>query len=325
MDLSEYKFIYYMEWTHRLLGRVIGLSFVLPAIYFVARRKVSGPMAWKLAAISLGIGFQGFIGWWMVKSGLQDDLFQEPGSHPRVSQYRLTAHLGAAFLVYSAMFYSGISVLRENKLLKDPRSAVSNIMKRGAPGLLALRIIVGAMTALIFTTAMSGALVAGLDAGLVYNEFPYMGNGFAPPKSELLDPFYSREPAPHNDLVWRNMLENPVTVQLDHRVLAMTTFTAILALFGYGRFLRSKKLLTTEAAKGITGLVHLVTLQVALGISTLIYLVPHSLASLHQANSLLLLTGALVLGSRVWVPRHLLRLAGRRVGKLPKAKNDITA
>ncbi|KAJ6256195.1 hypothetical protein Dda_9030 [Drechslerella dactyloides] len=313
MGLSEYKFIYYMEWTHRLLGRVIGVSFVLPAIYFVARRRVTSSMALKLAAIAVGIGFQGFIGWWMVKSGLQDDLFQKPGAHPRVSQYRLTAHLGAAFAVYSAMFYSGIGILRENRLLKDPKKAVEELKKRRIGALVPLRIAVGLVSLLVFTTAMSGALVAGLDAGLIYNQFPYMGEGFAPSKDELLDPFYSREPPPHNDLVWRNMLENPSTVQLDHRILATTSFIVILALWAYGRRLNRKKVLTPDARKGILGLVHLVSLQVALGISTLIYLVPHTLASLHQANSLALLTGCLILGSRVWVPRTLMKVAEKRL------------
>ncbi|KAF3223103.1 Cytochrome c oxidase assembly protein cox15 [Orbilia oligospora] len=319
MNLEEYKFIYYMEWTHRLLGRVIGLSFVLPAIYFVARRKVSKSMALKLGGIALGIGFQGFIGWWMVKSGLQDDLFQKPGSHPRVSQYRLTAHLGAAFAVYSAMLYTGVSVLRENRLLKDPKKAVELLAKRRIGALVPLRIFVGFVSLLIFTTAMSGALVAGLDAGLVYNEFPMMGTGLAPPVSELLDPFYSREPPPHNDLVWRNMLENPTTVQLDHRILATTSFFTVLALWAYGGRLRRAKVLTPEAKKGILGLVHLVSMQVALGIATLIYFVPHSLASLHQANSLALLTGCLVLGSRVWVPRALLKVAEKRVALMGRS------
>ncbi|KAK6346552.1 Cytochrome c oxidase assembly protein cox15 [Orbilia brochopaga] len=316
MTLSEYKFIYYMEWTHRLLGRVISVSFLLPAIYYIARRRVTSSMSWKLAGIAIGIGFQGFIGWWMVKSGLQDDLFTEPGAHPRVSQYRLTAHLGAAFAVYSAMLYSGISILRENRLLKDPKKAVEELKKRRIGALIPLRIFVGFLSLLVFTTAMSGALVAGLDAGLIYNQFPYMGDGFAPPKDELLDPFYSREPPPHNDLVWRNMLENPSTVQLDHRILATTSFVVVLALWAYGRRLNRKKVLTPDARKGILGLVHLVSLQVLLGIGTLIYLVPHTLASLHQANSLALLTGCLVLGSRVWVPRTLLKVAEKRVAAM---------
>ncbi|KAK6537240.1 Cytochrome c oxidase assembly protein cox15 [Orbilia ellipsospora] len=318
MTLDEYKFIYYMEWTHRLLGRVIGISFVLPAIYFVARRKVSSSMAMKLGGIALGIGFQGFIGWWMVKSGLQDDLFQQPGAHPRVSQYRLTAHLGAAFAVYAAMLYSGMSILRENKLLKDPQKAVEVLKKRSVRALLPLRIFVGLVSVLVFTTAMSGALVAGLDAGLIYNEFPTMAGGFAPPMTELFSPFYSREPPPHNDLIWRNLLENPSTVQFDHRMFAMTTFFTVLSLWGYGRRLNGKKVLTPEAKKGILGLVHLVSLQVVLGITTLLYLVPHTLASLHQANSLLLLSGCLVLGSRVWVPRALLKIAEKRVAMMGK-------
>ncbi|KAF3908160.1 hypothetical protein AA313_de0200604 [Arthrobotrys entomopaga] len=305
MTLEEYKFIYFMEWTHRLLGRVIGVSFVLPAIYFVARRKVSSSTAMKLGAIAL------------------DDLFQQPGAHPRVSQYRLTAHLGAAFAVYAGMLYTGVSILRENRSLKDPKKAADALKKRSVGALLPLRIFVGLVSILVFTTAMSGALVAGLDAGLIYNEFPTMAGGFGPPMTELFDPFYSREPPPHNDLIWRNLFENPSTVQFNHRMFAMTTFFTVLSLWGYGRRLNRKKVLTPEAKKGIMGLVHLVSLQVALGISTLLYLVPHTLASLHQANSLLLLTGCLVLGSRVWVPRALLKIAEKRVAMMGKRSRGV--
>ena len=111
MTLSEFKKIYFMEWTHRLWGRFIGMSFVLPTLYLIARRRVTPKMAVNLLGISGLIGFQGFIGWWMVKSGLKDDLFA-PGSHPRVSQYRLTAHLATAFVCYSWMLLSGLAVLR---------------------------------------------------------------------------------------------------------------------------------------------------------------------------------------------------------------------
>ena len=123
MSLAEFKSIYYMEWIHRLWGRFVGLSFVLPAAYFTATKKVSKPMALRLGAIAGLIGFQGFLGWWMVKSGLKDDLFA-PGSHPRVSQYRLTAHLGAAFVCYTAMLWNGLAILRSHRLLADPRTGV---------------------------------------------------------------------------------------------------------------------------------------------------------------------------------------------------------
>ncbi|KAK2595424.1 Cytochrome c oxidase assembly protein cox15 [Conoideocrella luteorostrata] len=314
MTLDEFKKIYFMEWAHRVWGRFIGMSFVLPTIYFIARRRVTPKMAFNLVGISALIGFQGFIGWWMVKSGLKDDLFA-PGSHPRVSQYRLTAHLATAFVCYSWMLLSGLSILRTHRLLADPKAAMSALQALRSPALNAFRRSVFAVAALTFVTIMSGALVAGLDAGLIYNEFPKMGLGLTPPKSELWDKFYSRK-EDGSDLWWRNMLENPSTVQMDHRILAVSTFCAILTLFAYSRSGRVAAALPKAAKKSATGLVHLVCLQVALGISTLIYMVPIPLAAAHQAGSLAVLTGALVLAHRLRVPKPTLRMVEQRLKQL---------
>ncbi|KAL2174984.1 cytochrome oxidase assembly protein-domain-containing protein [Thermothelomyces heterothallicus CBS 202.75] len=301
MDLAEFKKIYFMEWTHRLWGRVVGLTFVLPTIYFIARRRVTPRMAVNLVGISALIGFQGFIGWWMVKSGLKDDLFA-PGSHPRVSQYRLTVHLATAVVCYSWMLLSGLGVLRTHRLLRDPEAAAKAIAALKSHALNVLRRSVAGLTVLIFTTVLSGALVAGLDAGLIYNEFPMMGTGLTPPKSELFDKFYSRK-EDGSDLWWRNMLENPSLVQLDHRILATTTFAAVVALFLYSRTGRVKAAMPKDVRKGVTGLLHLALTQVSLGIATLLYLVPIPLAAAHQAGALALLTGALVAGHRLRVPK----------------------
>jgi cytochrome c oxidase assembly protein subunit 15 len=322
MTLSEFKSIYYMEWIHRLWGRFVGLSFVLPAVYFVARKKVSKSMALRLGGIAGLIGFQGFIGWWMVKSGLKDDLFA-PGSHPRVSQYRLTAHLGAAFVCYTAMLWNGLAILRSHRLLSDPEAGLKLLDSLKDPKLKLFRRSVAGLALLVFVTAMSGALVAGLDAGLIYNEFPWMGNGLAPPMSELFDDRYSRH-EDRSDRWWRNMLENPSLVQLDHRILAMTTFISIMALWAYTRKSPNmKRLLPPAAKKGVHGVVAFACMQVGLGLTTLLYLVPTPLASAHQAGSLFLLTWVLVLGSRVWHPSRtakLLQLAAKARGhSLPNA------
>jgi cytochrome c oxidase assembly protein subunit 15 len=311
MDLAEFKQIYYMEWTHRLWGRVIGMTFVLPTVYFIARRRVTKGMAASLVGISALIGFQGFIGWWMVKSGLKDDLFA-PGSHPRVSQYRLAAHLSTAFLCYSWMLLAGLSVLRTRRMLADPATAIKALEALQKPALVPLRRSVAALTVLVFTTVVSGALVAGLDAGLIYNEFPKMGLGLTPPRSELWDKFYSRK-EDGSDIWWRNMLENPSLVQLDHRILATTTFCSILALLVYSRTGRVAAAMPKDVRKGVWGVVHLVSLQVALGISTLIYMVPVPLAAAHQAGALALLTGALVLGHRLRIPKSTLAAVQRRL------------
>jgi heme a synthase len=312
MTIEEFKKIYYMEWGHRLWGRFVGLSFVIPALVFVARRKVSATMSLRLLGISGLIGFQGVIGWWMVKSGLKDDLFA-PGSHPRVSQYRLTAHLGAAFICYIAMLWNGLFILRDAKLLSSPVRGHGHLLRLSSPTFSVFRKSVAGLAVLVFATAMSGGLVAGLDAGLIYNQFPRMGEGFAPPLSELFSRFYARK-EDGSDIWWRNMLENPSTVQLDHRILATTTFTSILALWAYSRFNpKVKAALPNACRKGMLGVVHLAFLQVVLGISTLIYLVPVPLAAAHQAGSLALLTGVLVLGNRTWVPKSTLKLLQTRM------------
>lgn len=318
MDLEEFKKIYFMEWAHRLWGRFIGLSFVLPTVYFIARRRVTPRMAATLVGISALIGFQGFIGWWMVKSGLKDDLFA-PGSHPRVSQYRLTAHLATAFVCYAWMLLAGLSVLRTHRLLRDPAAAVKTLEALKSPALTTLRRSVAGLTALAFITILSGALVAGLDAGLIYNEFPKMGNGFAPPKAELFDRFYCRK-EDGSDLVWRNMLENPSLVQLDHRILATTTFTAIVALFFYARTGKVKAAIPRNVKRGVTGLLHLALTQVTLGITTLMYMCPIPLAAAHQAGALALLTGALIVGQRLRVPKATMALLQKALKdpKLPK-------
>ena len=303
-----------MEWTHRLWGRVIGMTFVLPTLYLVARRRVAPRMAGHLLGISALIGFQGFIGWWMVSSGLTDDLFA-PGSHPRVSQYRLAAHLGTAFVCYSWMLLAALSVFRAQRLLRNPVAGMDALQALRSPAIVPFRRAVAAVTALVFVTCMSGALVAGLDAGLIYNEFPKMGLGLTPPRKELWSEFYSRR-EDKSDLWWRNMLENPSTVQLDHRILAVSTFCAILSLFIYARRGRVSTALPANARKSASGLFHLVCLQVALGISTLIYLVPVPLAAAHQAGSLAVLTGALVLSHRLHLPKPTLRLLEQRVKQL---------
>lgn len=307
MNLEEFKQIYWMEWGHRLWGRVVGITFLLPTAYFIIRRRVDRRMAVRLVGICGLIGFQGVIGWWMVKSGLKDDLFEQ-GQHPRVSQYRLAAHLGTAFIAYLTMLTNGMRILHENRLLRDPAEGAKLLETLQRPELRPFRRMLGALSVLVFITAMSGALVAGLDAGLIYNDFPWMGQGLIPPKREMFDPFYSHTDD-QKDLYWRNALENPVLVQLDHRILATTTFTAIVGLWCYSRFSPTVRAILPKAAKGgMMGVVHMASLQVALGITTLWYLVPTPLAAAHQAGALALLTTVFLLGSRVWVPRRSWRL-----------------
>ena len=313
--MDEFKKIYYMEWTHRLWGRLVGASFILPAAYFIVRGKVSKSMALRITGIGGLIGFQGFLGWWMVKSGLKDDLFT-PGSHPRVSQYRLVAHLGTAFICYSAMLWNGLQILQEQRLLGGLSGAINIMAKLRNPGLRAFQVSSKALAGLVFVTAMSGGFVAGLDAGLIYNDFPWMGERRIPPSEELFSDFYSKK-ADARDLWWRNALENPSLAQLDHRILASTTFGAIVALFAYSRLSRrARALLPRASRKAMHGVLGFACLQVTLGITTLLYLVPLPLASAHQAGSLALLSYMLILGSRTWLPRQrFVALLAKRVAQ----------
>jgi cytochrome c oxidase assembly protein subunit 15 len=222
------------------------------------------------------LGFQGFLGWYMVKSGLN-----EPAKEtdvPRVSQYRLASHLGSAFLLYVGFLWTSLT-----HLLPDAKTVASPIE---AKTLRTVTMRAHNLMALIFTTALAGAFVAGLDAGLVYNSFPKMADRWIP--SDVL----SFEPK------WKNFFENPTTVQFQHRWLGMTTVAAICL---YAFSLRRVNL-PPRARLAVKALVGMSFVQIGLGISTLLYYVPVSLAALHQSGSLVLLSFA------VWLANELKRL-----------------
>lgn len=203
------------------------LSFVIPAIYYCTRYKLPRGLPTTLLALAGGIGFQGFLGWYMVASGLKEEIIENK-EHPRVSQYRLAAHLSAALALYMGMFYTALTLRRDQKLAAQYKqggagaAAVDRLQTAlSSPAVKKFRGLIGALTVMAFVTIVSGAFVAGLDAGLIYNEFPYMGEGFHPPLDELMDPRYAKK-EDGSDKWWRNMLENPVTAQFDHRVMVST-------------------------------------------------------------------------------------------------------
>jgi cytochrome c oxidase assembly protein subunit 15 len=253
MDVDAFKSIFWLEYLHRLLGRIIGLVFLLPAVYFFARGYIKRSEWPKyLLMFALG-GLQGVLGWYMVKSGLIDV--------PHVSQYRLTAHLVAAFLIYAYMFWVAMSLL-------FPASGSSRHPWYGKSL---------ALTALTSVTIVSGGFVAGLKAGKTYNTFPMMGDDWIPPGIMALEPF------------WRNFFDNATTVQFDHRVLAITTLIAV-AMFWYKA--RSASL-PARSRPGVNALLHTVLLQVVLGITTLLLSVPVILGATHQAVAMLLFSVSL--------------------------------
>ncbi|GLB33498.1 putative cytochrome oxidase assembly protein [Lyophyllum shimeji] len=295
--LDDFKFIFAMEWGHRLLGRLLGVVFVAPLLYFGLRRKISRRTFYTLFGLGSLIGAQGVLGWYMVQSGLDDALLDTPGAVPRVSQYRLAAHLGMALALYAGMFGAGMAAIKDWKFsrgagwsgmdAKACSKAIKSVLAN--PSVRTFKVQAWALTGLVLLTALSGAFVAGLDAGLLYNEFPLMGGRLAPPADELFSPLYAKSPDA-SDLWWRNIFENPTTVQFDHRVLATTTYLTTLLLW-----LQSRRvpLLPPLARTATTAAFAMANLQVLLGISTLLYLVPVPLAAAHQAGSVMLLSAML--------------------------------
>lgn len=260
MDVQAFKSIFWLEYLHRLLGRMIGLIFFVPFVWFMWRgyiRKREWP---KYALMFVLGGLQGVLGWYMVKSGLVDN--------PHVSQYRLTAHLLAAILIYAYMFWVALSLLYPH----DGRSRHPWFGRTAS------------LTAAILLTLISGGFVAGLKAGKIYNTFPMMGDYWVPPGMLALEPW------------WRNLFDNMATVQFDHRLLALSTFAAICLYF----FSVPRGDLPARASKAVNALLHTALLQVALGISTLLLAVPTFLAASHQAVALVLLTVALYLCHATW-------------------------
>ncbi|KAJ2699323.1 Cytochrome c oxidase assembly protein cox15 [Coemansia sp. IMI 209128] len=287
ITLDDFKKIYFMEWFHRNIGRLFGVVYLVPAAYFVSKGMVSRAGIAKMGGLGLLLLGQGAMGWYMVSSGLEKELGEHPDAVPRVSQYRLTSHLSLAYLLYAGLSLYGWNVFRANRLA-NRRVANPEVLRAllQEPAVVSYRRKITAATLLVGTTCMSGAMVAGLDAGLIYNEFPTMGLGIAPPLSELWNQHFARgDPS----AMWRNLTENPATVQLGHRILAMTTFFTLSALWWQGRRLP----LPRAARVTLHAMYGLAWVQVALGISTLVNFVPIAYASAHQANSVLLLASAL--------------------------------
>ncbi|KAK5960610.1 Cox15p PWA37_002037 [Arxiozyma heterogenica] len=300
INLDEFKFIFFMEWIHRLWGRAIGLVFVIPAIYFAARKRTSPHVNKRLFYLCSLLGLQGFVGWWMVKSGLDQEQLNERKSKPTVSQYRLTTHLGTAFILYLGMLWTGLDILKENKWLKNPEKCIELFKKLDSSKLGPLRKMSIFLLGLSFITAMSGGMVAGLDAGLIYNTWPKMGENWFPSKRELMDPNFTRRDD-QKDLWWRNLLENPTTVQLVHRTFATLAFCAVLYVHMYA--IKKKPLIPRNSQMTLHALMGVVTLQAFLGITTILFTVPIHLASTHQAGALALVTVSLMFMNQLRKPR----------------------
>ena len=248
MSLDDFKRIFWWEFIHRVWGRLIGLAYGLPLIWFWWRGAIpTGLKPRVLVLLALG-GAQGMIGWWMVKSGLVND--------PAVSQYRLATHLMMAMLILGLLIWTALDARRPARAATGAAATGDRGARRGA--LICLTLLV--------TTIAAGAFVAGLDAGLAYNTFPLMDGQWVPPGYLDQDPW------------WRNHLENTASVQFNHRVLATVTAAAIIANWLY---LRGRPV--AASARGWAALAAaLAGGQFALGVAVILLAVPVALGALHQ-------------------------------------------
>ncbi|GAA3598999.1 COX15/CtaA family protein [Flavivirga amylovorans] len=250
--LQDFKDIYFWEWLHRVIGRFIGLVFFIPFMYFLIKKQLSKSTV-KKSIILLCLGaFQGFLGWYMVKSGLVDN--------PDVSHYRLAAHLTTAFITFAYTFWVALDLIFPHK--KDVNKAFRNLIRLSLTILL-LQIIYG-------------AFVAGLDAGFIHNHWPMMSEG------KFMHQTVYIEQSP----LYKNFIEGKSGVQFVHRILAYIVVVLILLIWK-----KSKKLnLTTYQSKGINSLLIIVCIQFLLGVFTILLQVPVWLGVAHQIGAFFLLS-----------------------------------
>jgi cytochrome c oxidase assembly protein subunit 15 len=257
MDLAGFQQIFWLEYFHRLLGRLIGLVFALPFVYFLVRKQIERTLAPKLWLLFALGGAQGLLGWLMVASGLVDV--------PRVSPYRLTAHLGLAVLIYAATLWVALGLLYQKPQAAD---SVAPLRRFGR-----------AITGLVFFMILTGGFVAGTHAGFAFNDWPFMNGRLVPQGLYALEPW------------WVNLFENLATVQFNHRLVAYLLCLVIPAYW----FMARRRNLAIGTRRLFNLLLAMLAIQVTLGITTLMHFVPVPLAAAHQAGALLLLTLALLL------------------------------
>ncbi len=259
ITLSEFKTIYYFEYFHRLLGRIIGLAFIVPLIYFWRKGLLTRHLLNRLFVVFILGGVQGFLGWYMVQSGLVDE--------PQVSQYRLTVHLGLAVALYGYIVWLATGLY----LGRFPYAPRRRSLLVGH---------VNVLIAIIYLMILSGGIVAGLNAGMMWNTFPLMGDTFFPPG------LYDMSPA------WLSAFENMTTAQFNHRMLAYTIF--VIATLFLIRVLRGNA--SAGLRSIVIGFYVAICCQIALGITTLLFFVPVGVAALHQACAIIVFTLAVIAG-----------------------------
>lgn len=252
MSLEEFKDIYFWEWIHRVIGRFIGLVFIIPFLYFLIRKQLTKSTIKKATILLVMGGFQGFLGWYMVKSGLVD--------RPDVSHYRLAAHLTTAFLTFAYTFWVALDLMFPNKKSIDKK--LRNFIRIGL--------------VVLIIQIIYGAFVAGLDAGWIHNHWPFMNEG------KLIHETVYTEQNP----TYLNFLEGKSGVQFVHRTLAYIVVIFILAIW----YKATRQNITSWQNKGVNGLLIMVGIQFLLGVLTLLLAVPVWLGVLHQVAAFILLS-----------------------------------
>jgi heme a synthase len=297
MTLHDFKYIYAWEYGHRMLGRCVGLVFVAPWAYFSVRGMIPAGYQPRMVGLLCMGGGQGLVGWWMVKSGLGEDR-RGDSREIRVKPYRLATHLSMAFATYAALLWTGWDVLgiQHKQALKD---TVANMSKDALKHATRLRAGGFAVTGLTAVTIVSGALVAGNDAGRAYNTFPKMNDEWIPHDILAMSPW------------GRNFTENTATVQFNHRILGTATAVSALTLYGLGK----GHLVTPQARKGLLAIGLAATGQMTLGIVTLLNYVPISLAAAHQLGAVVVMTSGLYLCHSLRYAKPALIRAAKQVAK----------
>ena len=267
--IEGFKGIFWLEWGHRLWGRLIGVVFLLPLLWFAVRGAIDGRLARRLGLLFLLGGLQGAIGWFMVASGFAAD-------STAVSPYRLVAHLCMALVLYSAILWTALGLWRDGAPAARP--APPALGPRPVGRLRALRPLTVAVLHLVAITIVAGGFVAGMRAGLTYNTYPLMDGHLVP------DGYWALPGL-------RNLAENIPAVQFNHRLLATLTATLALATAAYGLLRGAQGTVRTR----LLLLGGAVLAQYALGVATLLWVVPVALGTAHQAMAVLVLTAALAL------------------------------
>jgi len=263
MDVEQFKSIFYWEYFHRLVGRLLGVVFIIPFLYFLINKMLNRSLIRRLIIVFLLGGLQGFLGWYMVESGLINN--------PHVSHYRLALHLITAFITFGYTLWIAMDLIYQDK--KTNTTSVSKLFRN----------LVLIISVLVIIQIIYGAFTAGLHGGKVYNTFPKMGDEWFPSTIVAMTP------------LWTNFFENFIGVQFIHRYLG-----TLLVLLGFGLVYLYRKQPLPELSSPVLFFILALVVQFTLGVTTLLYAAPITLAALHQIGGFVLFSSIVFLANRTF-------------------------